>query len=936
MLPPQPSSRCRIVLVSLLAMVIAWVLLLLPRGAMPASPAALPALSERSAAVANGEAGNDQRPGAGQEVQRLETDTAQLPGIAGRLLQDEGPLAGASVRTDDDEPLASTSAADGTFFLPQGRGRTTLLVAGPSVPTGFTFGPIDLADGERFDVGDIHVARPAAVRGRVLDEQGVPLDSVVVYATNGGSDYPSNPEAETDCPSGRTGADGRFRIDGLLPGGAALVVDHPDRIAGSWVCDAKVQLQAGRCFDAGDLVVRAAAPLHGIVRDLDGRPVAGARVVPGGGDCSYLQPRRAVRTGADGAFVLRGFGNGEEVTIEADGYESQLCDDVDLAPRPLIVRLKPALVLEGVVHGAGGKPGYVRLEEKHNEQLTRSVRNLFYRRHPIAADGSFRFVGLPAGHWRLRAIVAGVGDVVGGCDLPQQQPLQLQLQPVCECIVEVVDDDGRAVAGADVRLSNLAEYYDYLMDPSLTVGMEAVTDADGRARFRLRPAPGQKVRAFASGHCSDVHELPADSVPATVTLRLRRGGRICGSVDAAGLRRHAHLRIHFTRVEDRESSGWTGSDSRGSFRTGLLLPGRYELTLVVADAVRPTYEPPVPDPVPVLGDSIRVGSPLLVEVVAGQETKVLLPAPAVAELRGRVLAGGAPVAGALVFAVAGRGEEKPYPLPVEPGLGYGRVSCRADRDGRFAFFAPAGSFELRARHAHGATWSAPVVVEIGRTGASVSRDLALGAAAIRGRFDLAQVALLQRRDVRACLYGLEHAASNPSDGIWTSDGNRTLQYTVQRVELDRSGAFAFECLPPGGWLLRLVDGGGILLQRVVRIRGSEVVELGTLPLPASVEPRLACGLAADRGVQFAQLVDDSELFLRTVLRRDGEPLRWGALAPGRYRLRATAIREVSTSHGHRTWKSLAAGELIGEPIDVEVRADGTCTPASVWPDGLDR
>ena len=68
----------------------------------------------------------------------------------------------------------------------------------------------------------------------------------------------------------------------------------------------------------------------------------------------------------------------------------------------------------------------------------------------------------------------------------------------------------------------------------------------------------------------------------------------------------------------------------------------------------------------------------------------------------------------------------------------------------------------------------------------------------------------------------------------------------------------------------------------------------------------------------------------------GESILLGTLAPGNYRLRATEMRLVSTSHAGQAWLSWRLGENYGDPIDVVLHADGSCTPSAVWPDGLAR
>lgn len=58
------------------------------------------------------------------------------------------------------------------------------------------------------------------------------------------------------------------------------------------------------------------------------------------------------------------------------------------------------------------------------------------------------------------------------------------------------------------------------------------------------------------------------------------------------------------------------------------------------------------------------------------------------------------------------------------------------------------------------------------------------------------------------------------------------------------------------------------------------------------------------------------------------------LAPGRYRLRAMSMKQGSASDGTRSYVFWQIDAPLGEPIEIDVHADGRCTPAVVWPDGI--
>jgi hypothetical protein len=113
-----------------------------------------------------------------------------------------------------------------------------------------------------------------------------------------------------------------------------------------------------------------------------------------------------------------------------------------------------------------------------------------------------------------------------------------------------------------------------------------------------------------------------------------------------------------------------------------------------------------------------------------------------------------------------------------------------------------------------------------------------------------------------------------------------------------------------------------------------VVDLGSLSIGPRAVPRLGCGPGERSGVQVLQVVAGRPLFLRTVDNCAAPGFAWGALTPGRYQLRATEMLEVSTSHGRRQWSWWRPGDPFGDAVEVEVHADGSCTPAVVWPAGI--
>jgi hypothetical protein len=409
-----------------------------------------------------------------------------------------------------------------------------------------------------------------------------------------------------------------------------------------------------------------------------------------------------------------------------------------------------------------------------------------------------------------------------------------------------------------------------------------------------------------------------------------RGGGVHGSIANRDLLPHVRFVVQGALVSapTNPTIGAT-VDRAGTFRSGPLPPGRYRLGLLLLDASSSGYDLPVPSPIPRLGNYDPVAPPVEVDVVAGGEHAVEFVVPACGEVTGRVLAGGQPVAGAIVFGKDPN--RKAWDGLDEGGLDQHELQphCCTDADGRFRFLVSApGTYELRARHPRGAVWSEPRAVVCTAREGRVPCDLVLHAAVIRGSFDHRTLAPADREFFEAQLYPLAEAHHDP---FFFADWSTSQAWRVQKVVVGKTGTFAFECLPPGGWVLRLVSRlGRIELQRVLHTVANEVLELGPLELPKTVAARVTCGLQPGHGVWLLQPADGSEhgVFLRTLAPQEGR-LELGEVAPGRYRLRAFVAGPMFLGNSGIT------GEATGEAIDLEVRADGSCEPARVWPAGIE-
>jgi protocatechuate 3,4-dioxygenase beta subunit len=172
-------------------------------------------------------------------------------------------------------------------------------------------------------------ARPAAIEGTVRDMAGSPIPSAHVC----GSAFSASAfhDADDDVGGGgfreptcaTTGVDGRFRLDGLLPGPHSVIAGAPRFIPGRYR-DARqvtaVRLAPGETRTGIDITLQpGGVEVSGTVKDIGGGPIEGAWVR------ARMQARpdgaaARARSLADGSFRLWVAPGNLDLVAQADGY----------------------------------------------------------------------------------------------------------------------------------------------------------------------------------------------------------------------------------------------------------------------------------------------------------------------------------------------------------------------------------------------------------------------------------------------------------------------------------------------------------------------------------------------------------------------------------------------------------------------------------------
>lgn len=197
----------------------------------------------------------------------LQHDVTLVPGstIAGRVVRaaDNVPVAGASVlliRPESAYRVGATSP-DGTFSISGLPAGPFMVGASKDALTGRAATPVDLSPASRVEGIRISLAPGAVVSGHVRRTDGQPVAGARVMVEDARQ---------------LTGADGAFRLEGLLPGSRRLHASGPD-----FATARRTIVVPAEGLSGVDLTLEpqpAPASITGLVVTADGRPVVGARM----------------------------------------------------------------------------------------------------------------------------------------------------------------------------------------------------------------------------------------------------------------------------------------------------------------------------------------------------------------------------------------------------------------------------------------------------------------------------------------------------------------------------------------------------------------------------------------------------------------------------------------------------------------------------------
>jgi hypothetical protein len=255
-----------------------------------------------------------------------------------------------------------------------------------------------------------------------------------------------------------------------------------------------------------DLQLGQAAAFAGVViTEVDSVPVAGASVKLDGGSRTY-----AGVTGPEGKFSIDDVSPGlYQLSVAAKGktplFEtgfrvapSETAPYTLRLPRGTALRVKCTVEVSDAAPNASG--GHSNGEAVANAQIVAfSESSYAYVLGKTNAEGVVEFQGLPAGRYVVNGLapkLVSMGEellVIDRNDLTKD--VALLFEPAVETPIEVVDADGRPVAGMDFYTVNVDEAYDALR--SVKAG---TTDAEGKIKFAFEfDGPRCAIYGFKQG-----------------------------------------------------------------------------------------------------------------------------------------------------------------------------------------------------------------------------------------------------------------------------------------------------------------------------------------------------------------------------------------------------------------------------------------------------
>ncbi len=476
--------------------------------------------------------------------------------------------------------------------------------------------------------------------GRVVeDHTGKPLPSAVVRVSRAGV---RNLIAELE-----TNREGRFEAAGVPAGVYQLEVSKPNFIGASLEAQAGADVVARlirRGVITGRVMNQGAQPVAGVIVAAMPKPAAG-------GTWRTTDARvynTSATTDAEGRYRIRNLAPGEYAVVASYGASTRAMGSMGRAgtaavrgsgfqfygsnARPALLAvtggeehrnidftlLTPALfAVSGTVERSDEKAQYwAALVLPEQPGIAVAVTQ-------SAANGAFRFEGIPVGSYRLVAAKFGGGRGPFGAMLAPmpdfaQTSVVVAGQDVTGVVLHPVDGIpvGFALepapgcpAGAQLTITALEDWGSNLTKTvALTAGAPSTVPDLAPARYTLA-AEGTDSMCFLES--SGVLDLTGDVPTRPVPVRIAPAGEIRGRLDA-GTRAEAGFAVALVPVEDATAVQVARPDAQARFTFGGLRPGRYRIGAFAAGGR-------MPEVTKMIEFEVRGGSHVEIDLVAPEE-----------------------------------------------------------------------------------------------------------------------------------------------------------------------------------------------------------------------------------------------------------------------------------------------------------------------------